>query len=87
MDDKTLIQLTYITIAPNREKVLKAFANEDFIRPRDIVKRTGIHPNNVSKHLKGLREHGMVYVINPDYHVPRLYRLTPKGKRLLNLLY
>lgn len=87
MDDETLIDLTYIKIAPNREKVLNAFQDEDFIRPIQIAKKTNVHPNNVSKHLKNLREHDLVYVINPDYHVPRLYRLTPKGKRLLNLLY
>lgn len=81
MDDETLNELIYIKIAPNREKVLRAFKNEDFIRPIDIAKKTGLHPNNVSKNLKGLREHDLVYVINPEYHVPRLYRLSEKGKK------
>ena len=48
--------------------------------------RTGLHPNNVSKKLKDLREHELVYVINPEYHVPKLYRLTESGKKILKLL-
>lgn len=86
MDDETLILLSYITIAPNRERVLKAFEDEDFLRPIQISRKTSIHPNNVSRKLKDLREHELVYVINPEYHVPKLYRLTEKGKNMLQFL-
>ena len=86
MDDETLILLSYITIAANREKVLKAFEDEDFLRPTEISRKINVHPNNVSKHLKSLREHGLVYVMNPNYHVPRLYRLTENGRKILKLL-
>jgi len=86
MDDETLILLTYIKNAPTREKVLKSFKDEDFLRPIQISKKTSIHPNHVSKNLRDLREHGLVYVINPEYHVPKLYRLTEKGKNILQFL-
>ena len=86
MDDNTLILLSYITIAPNRKKILKSFEGEDFLRPTEISRKTKVHPNNVSKHLRSLREHELVYVMNPDYHVPRLYKLTEKGKKILALL-
>ena len=86
MDDKTLILLSYITIAPTREKVLKSFEGEDFLRPTEISRKTGVHPNNVSKHLRSFREHNLVYLMNPDYHVPRLYRLTENGRKILKLL-
>ena len=86
MEDETLIMLSYITIAPNRENVLKSFEGEDFLRPIEISRKKGLTPNNVSKNLRSLREHGLVYVMNPDYHVPRLYRLTEKGKKILKLL-
>ena len=86
MDDETLIDLTYIKIAPNRVKVLNAFQDEDLLRPFQIANKTNLHPNTVSKQLKDLREHDLVCVINPEYHVPRLYRLTSKGKKILNLL-
>ena len=87
MDDETLILLAYIRNAPTREKVLKSFKDEDFLRPIQVSKKTGIHPNNVSKKLKDLREHELVYVINPEYHVPKLYRLTEKGKNIIGLLH
>ena len=87
MDDETLILLAYIKNAPTREKVLKSFKDEDFLRPIQISQKTGLHPNNVSKKLKDLREHELVYVINPEYHVPKLYRLTEKGKNIIGLLH
>ena len=86
MDDDTLILIAYIRNAPNREKVLKSFEREDFLRPIQISKKLNLHPNTISKNLKDLREHELTYVINPEYNVPRLYRLTDKGKKILNLL-
>ena len=86
MDDDTLILLAYIKNAPTREKVLKSFEGEDYLRPIQISNKTGLHPNNVSKKLKDLREHELVYVINPEYHVPKLYRLTERGRKILKLL-
>ena len=86
MDDETLILIAYIKNAPTREKVLKSFEGEDYLRPIQISNKTGIHPNNVSKKLKDLREHELVYVMNPEYHVPKLYRLTEKGKNIIQLL-
>ena len=86
MDDETLILLAYIKNAPTREKVLKSFEGEDFLRPVQISRKTSLHPNNVSKKLKDLLEHELVYVINPEYHVPKLYRLTEKGKNMLQYL-
>ena len=87
MDDETFILLAYIKNAPTREKVLKSFNDEDFLRPIQISKKLSIHPNHVSKNLRELCEHELVYVINPEYTIPRLYRLTEKGKKIINLLY
>ena len=87
MDDETLILLAYIRNAPTREKVLKSFEGEDFLRPIEISRKTGLHPNNVSKKLKDLLELELVYVINPEYAIPRLYRLTEKGKNIIGLLH
>ena len=86
MDDDTLLQINYITLAPNRVKVLQSFDNEDFQRPIQIAKKLDLHPSAVSNNLKKLRDRGYVYLMNPDYHMPRLYRLTEKGKRILNYM-
>lgn len=86
MDDETLILMQYIRNAPNRERVLKSFEGEDFLRPIQISKKLALHPNAVSKYLKDLREHDLVYVINSEYNMPRLYRLTERGKNIIRLL-
>ena len=86
MEDETLIQIAYIKNAPNREKVLKSFKDEDYLRPIEISKKLNLHLNAVSKNLKDLRKHDLVYVINPEYHIPKLYRLTVKGQKILKLL-
>ena len=86
MDDETLILIAYIKNAPTREMVLKSFEDEDFLRPIQVSKKTSLHPNNVSRKLKDLREHELVYVINPEYTIPRLYRLTESGKNIVRLL-
>lgn len=86
MDDEALTLIAYIKNAATREKVLKSFEGEDYLRPIEISRKTSIHPNNVSKKLKDLREQELVHIINPDYHVPKLYRLTEKGKKIVQLL-
>ena len=86
MDDETLIDLVYVKIAPNREKVLKEFKGEDILTPTEISKRLGIHRNTISFNLKKLKEKDYVYVINPKFSRPRFYRLTEKGKKILGLL-
>ena len=65
MDDETLILIAYIKNAPTREKVLKSFESEDYLRSIQISRKTDLHPNNIIK-LKDLREHEVVYVIIPS---------------------
>ena len=86
MDNLTFLQINYITIAPNRRKILQSFENEDYQRPIQIAKKLDLHPSAVSNNLKKLRDRGYVYLMNPDYHIPRLYKLTEKGKRILNYM-
>ena len=87
MGDEILIIIEFVKNAPTRENVLKSFEGEDYLRPIEISRKTGLHPNNVSKKLKDLRELELVYVINPEYTIPRLYRLTEKGKNIIGLLH
>ena len=86
MDDETLIDLVYVTIAPNRGKMLKEFKDEDTLTPTEISRRLGLHRNTVSHSLRKLKERGYVYVINPEFSRPRLYRLTEKGKDIIRFL-
>lgn len=86
MDDQTAVELVYITIAPNREKVLKAFKDADMLRPSQIANQLDMHINKVSFNLKKLREKEYVYLVNPEVRKPRYYKLTAIGRKILNLL-
>ena len=72
MDDKTKILIEYMKLSPNRQKVLKSFQGE-VLRPTQIAILTGINRNAVSKYLRQLREKELIYLLNPDFHVGRLY--------------
>ena len=85
MDDETKILIEYMKQSMNRQKVLKS-VHEDPLRPSQISVLTGIHISSVSKCLRQLREKELIYLLNPDFHIGRLYVITEKGKNILNLL-
>ena len=85
MDDETKILIEYMRLSPNRQKVLKSFQGE-VLRPTEIAILTGINRNAVSKYLRQLREKELIYLLNPDFHVGRLYDITEKGKKIANFL-
>ena len=86
MDKQTLVLKTQIELSTQRVRVLKAFENEDYQRPIQIAKKLDLHPSAVSNNLKKLCDRGYVYLMNPDYHMPRLYRLTDRGKYIINFI-
>ena len=85
MDDETKILIEYMKQSKNRQKVLKSF-HEDPLRPSQISVLIGIHISSVSKCLRQLREKELIYLLNPDFHIGRLYDITEKGKRIINLI-
>lgn len=85
MDDETLIQLEYLKISPNRQKVLKAFKGE-ILRPYQISNITGLNKTTVSKTLGQLKDNDFIYLLNPTYSLPRLYQLTPKGEKYVKII-
>ena len=68
-------------IKGNKKKVLKCLCKYDYRRPSDIARECDIHKNTVSNVLSELKKEGLVYCMNPEYHIPRLYRITKKGKK------
>ena len=85
MDDETKILIEYMKQSENRQKVLKSF-HKDPLRPSQISVLTGIHISSVSNCLRQLREKELIYLLNPDFHIGRLYDITEKGKRIINLI-
>ena len=82
---KNKILLEYIKQSPNRQKVIKSFQG-DAMRPTQISIATGIHISSVSKCLRQLREKELIYLLNPDFHIGRLYDMTETGKFIAGLL-
>ena len=85
MDDETKILIEYMKQSMNRQKVLKSF-HGDVLRPSEIAFLTGIHISSVSKCLRQLREKELIYLLNPEFHVGKLYEITDKGKKIVKLL-
>ena len=85
MDDETKILIEYMKQSQNRQKVLKSFQG-DVLRPSQIAILTEIHISSVSKCLRQLREKELIYLLNPDFHIGRLYDITEKGRTILKLI-
>lgn len=85
MDDETKILIEYMKQSKNRQKVLKSF-HGDVLRPSQIAILTEIHISSVSKCLRQLREKGLIYLLNPDFHIGRLYDITEKGRYIVDFL-
>ena len=65
--------------------MLKSF-HGDVLRPSQIAILTEIHISSVSKCLRQLREKELIYLLNPDFHIGRLYGMTEKGEYIVKFL-
>ena len=68
----------------NKRRVLCCLCKYDYRRPYQIAKELGLCINTVSNVLGLLKKEGLVYCLNEDYHRPRLYRVTEKGKKKIS---
>lgn len=71
-------------LSKNKRRILKCLSKYDYRRPCQIANECDIHKNTVSNILSELKKEGYVYCMNPEYNRPRLYRITPKGKKMLD---
>ena len=85
IDDETKILIEYMKQSKNRQKVLKSF-HGDVLRPSQIATLAEIHISSVSKCLRQLREKELIYLLNPDFHIGRLYDITEKGRYIVEFL-
>ncbi|AMK15599.1 winged helix-turn-helix domain-containing protein [Methanobrevibacter olleyae] len=85
MNDDEKINIQFIKMSKNREKVLESL-KEETLNPTEISKKTKIHRNNVSRTLSQLREKDLIRLLNPQTKRGRLYELTEYGKRILDLM-
>lgn len=76
--------ISFLARSSKRVQILKSLTNEDKI-PSIISKEIGDKNHHVSKHLKSLKEKGLIICLNEDDKRFRFYSITPKGKKYLNL--
>ena len=79
--------VAYIKDSPLSKKILECLADSDTpLTPLDISRKSDIASSNVSTKLGMLRKRKLVVCMNPDTKKSRFYKITPKGKRILNSL-
>ena len=77
--------LSLLNRSQKRLKVLESLEKEDKI-PSMISKDIHDSSYNISKYLKVLKEYDLVICLNEDDKRYRYYRITPKGKKYLNII-
>lgn len=80
-----LKEVRYVEMSGYRTKVLKSLEKGVKI-PSGIAKDTEILTNHISVVLKQLKDYELVECINPEVRKGRLYRLTDKGRKVLDEL-
>ena len=85
MDDETLKIFAFISISSYRSKALKALENEEKT-PTQIAHDSNIRMSHISNILKELKDCGVAECINEEDRKNRIYRLTPLGRDIVNLL-
>lgn len=77
--------LSLLNRSQKRLKVLESLEKEDKI-PSMISKDIHDSSYNISKYLKVLKEYNLVICLNENDKRYRYYRITPKGKKYLNII-
>ena len=80
-----LKEIEYVKRSGYKTKVLKSLEKGVKI-PSGIAKDTEILTNHISAVLKQLKDYELVECINPEVRKGRLYRLTDKGRKVLEKL-
>lgn len=75
----------FIKVSATRYNILKTIG-DDFLMPSEIAKYTGLRITQVSNALHDLKEKDLVYCLNEDVSKGRLYRNTPLGLEILEMI-
>lgn len=86
MNDETKILLSYLEIAPNRFKTFRLFKQYETITQSMILNECDFKSKNITRIIKQLQEKDLIYTIDPTVRKGKKYRLTAKGKHLIQYL-
>lgn len=85
LTEEILEEIAYVMVSKHRQNVMKSL-NEKMKLPSQICNDVDIAPNHLSNVLKELSEHDLVQCVNPNAVKGRLYRITDKGKAVVENL-
>ena len=74
-------RVSFVVRAKNRTRILKALDKPKL--PSQLAKELKIHISHVSRTLSELEKAGLIECLTPDEKIGKLYRLTKKGKEVL----
>ncbi len=74
----------WIVRGKQRKKIIKVMEKAKI--PTEIKEETKLSLNNVSDVLREFRKKKIVKVLNPKEKTGRLYKLTPKGMRIKEMV-
>lgn len=76
---------SFIDRSKNRKKILETLISEDqALRPTDISEKLGVQRTTISERITDLKEEDLVKLLNPEDNRNRYYKVTEKGKELLD---
>lgn len=85
MDEEILKAYGYVLSSSYRKRSVESLDKCDKI-PTDLAEDIGIKTNHISKVLSELKQCGVAECINEEKRKNRVYRLTPKGKDVADLI-
>ena len=74
----------WVVRGKQRKKIIKAMDKTKI--PTEIKEETKLSLNNVSDVLREFKKKKIVRVLNPKEKTGRLYKLTPKGMRIKEMI-
>lgn len=78
-------ELKYVKNSKYRTRVMKALDGEVKM-PSELAQDAEIFQNHISATLRELKEHDLIVCINPEMRKGKLYRLTDKGREVVEKL-
>lgn len=85
MDEKELYQLkSYIDRSKNRKKILNILGQKDKpLTPSEISQELEVQRTTISKRITDLKDKELVELLNPEDNRNRYYKISEKGRELL----
>ena len=69
-----------------RFKIFGLFREYETITQRMILDQCDFKSKNITKYVKQLQEKDLIYTVNPNVRKGKEYKLTSKGKKLIQYL-